>query len=317
MAWPIPFARSPSPADLRRRLKKLDRVFSIEKIRAEGMGASEVIAYYEECSPAYRKHHSREGSMHLAISPGGRFRPNGFYGQLDRISASWPNEPPHAVLELGFGQGFNLAYLAARFPEVRFSGIDLTPTHPGLARGRLDQLGLTNVELAEGDFHALPYADASFDLVFAIEAFCYARDLRQALSEVARVLRPGGTFRLFDGYLARRPDALTADEALAAELVAKGMALETFQLFDELIATADAVGLKSREVIALDEEIGPNLRKLERLTGAVIRFPWLGRRALARRSPMRGRNVISGYLMRSTVGLGITPYRDILLQKPG
>ena len=135
------------------------------------MGAGEVIAYYEECSPAYRKHHSREGSMHLAISPG-RFRAEGFCGQLDRISASWPAEPPHAVLELGFGQGFNLARLAARFPDVRFSGIDLTPTHPGLARSRLDQLGLTNVVLAEGDFHALPYANASFDHVYAVEAFC-------------------------------------------------------------------------------------------------------------------------------------------------
>src|SRR5580765_1082097 len=263
MTWPTPFPRAPGPADLSRRLKKLDRVFSIEKIRAEGMGASEVIAYYEECSPAYRKHHSKEGSMHLAISPG-RFRAEGFYGQLDRISASWPAEPPQAVLELGFGQGFNLAYLAPRFPEVQFSGIDLTPTHPGLARSRLDRLGVRNVVLTEGDFHALPYADASFDHVYAVEAFCYARDLKQALSEVARVLRPGGTLRLFDGYLARRPDTFSAEEALAAELLAKGMALESFQLVDDIVATARAVGLTSPVVVSLDAEVAPNLKKLER-----------------------------------------------------
>src|SRR5205809_4853189 len=82
MAWPSPFSRTPDAADLGRRLHKLDRVFSIEKIRAEGMGADEVIAYYEECSPAYRKHHSREGSMHLAISPGA-FRSGGFSGRLE------------------------------------------------------------------------------------------------------------------------------------------------------------------------------------------------------------------------------------------
>jgi tRNA G46 methylase TrmB len=76
--------------------------------------------------------------MHLALSSGSRFHVQGFYGQLDRISAAWPAEPPHEVLELGFGQGFNLAYLAAKFPEVRFTGIDLTPTHPELARERLD-----------------------------------------------------------------------------------------------------------------------------------------------------------------------------------
>jgi SAM-dependent methyltransferase len=315
MPWPSPFSRAADAADLRRRLKKLDRVFSIEKIRAEGMGAGEVIAYYEECSPAYRKHHSREGSMHLAISPG-RFRAEGFYGQLERIAATWPGQPPGDVLEIGFGQGFNMAWLAPRFPAVRFSGIDLTPSHLALARGRLERLGVANVVLTRGDFHALPYADASFDHVYAVEAFCYARDLRQALSEVARVLRPGGTFRLFDGYLARRPETLSAEEALAAELLAKGMALDTFQVVDEVVDTARAVGLERVSVVSLDAEVAPNLKKLERLTGAVIRFPWLGRRALARRSPMRSRNVISGYLMHATVQLGLTGYREILLQKP-
>ena len=316
MAWPSPFSRPPSLADLRRRLKKLDQVFNLEKIRAEGLGASEVISYYEECSPAYRKHHSREGSMHLAISPG-RFRPEGFHEQLDRISSSWPAEPPREVLELGFGQGFNLAYLAPKFPAVRFSGIDLTPNHAELARTRLDRLGAGNVVLAQGDFHALPWADASFDHVYAIEAFCYARDLKQALSEVARVLRPGGSFHLFDGYLERRPETFNAEEALGAELVAKGVALERFQLVDDIVETGRAVGLECRAVTSLDAEIEPNLRKLERLTGAVIRFPWLGRRALARRSPMRGRNVITGYLMHTTVALGVTVYREIRLHKPG
>ena len=130
------------------------------------------------------------------------------------------------------------------------------------------------------------------------------------------MLRPGGTFRLFDGYLARRPDTFSADEALAAELLAKGMALDDFQLVDDVVDTARAVGLESRVVASLDAEVAPNLKKLERLTGAVIRFPWFGRRALAA-SPMRGRNVISGYLMHATVALGLTGYREILLQKPG
>ena len=315
MAWPTPFSRPPSLADLRRRLKKLDRVFDLERIRAEGLGAGEVVAYYDECSPAYRKHHSREGSMHLAISPG-RFRPEGFHGQLDRISASWAAEPPREVLELGFGQGFNLAYLAPRFSAVRFFGIDLTPAHAELARSRLEHLGARNVVLAQGDFHALPWADASFDHVYAIEAFCYARDLQQGLSEVARVLRPGGTFHLFDGYLERRPETFNAEEALGAELVAKGVALERFQLIDDIVETGRTVGLECRAVTSFDAEIEPNLRKLERLTGAVIRFPWLGRRALARRSPMRGRNVITGYLMHTTVALGVTVYREIVLRKP-
>ena len=50
-------------------------------------------------------------------------------------------------------------------------------------------LGLEQVELALGDFHRLPYADARFDLVFCIEALCHATDLPRALGEAQRVGR--------------------------------------------------------------------------------------------------------------------------------
>jgi hypothetical protein len=44
---------------------------------------------------------------------------------------------------------------------------------------------------------------------------------------------------------------------------------------------AAASDSRTAAVTSFDTEIAPNLRKLERLTGAVIRFPWLGRQALA------------------------------------
>ena len=315
MAWPSLFSRPPSHASLARRLRKLDRVFKIGALRAEGLDAGQVIAYYEQCSPAYRKHHSSEGAMHLALSQGSRFHSKGFYGQLQRIAKTWTAQAPRDVLELGFGQGFNLAYLAETYPGVRFAGIDLTPAHQAVAGQRFERAGLKNVVLTQGDFQRMPYADNSFDHAFAIEAFCYASDLKQACAEIARVLRPGGTFTLFDGYLLRRPETFSPVEALAAELVAKGVALETFQVVEDVLAEARRAGMQDQGVTAFDAEIMPNLRKLERLTAAVIRFPWLGRRALARRSPMRGRNVLTGYLMHSTVSLGVTVYREIVLRK--
>ena len=171
------------------------------------------------------------------------------------------------------------------------------------------------VRLTQGDFHHLPYADASFDQVFCIEAFCYATDLRQACGEVARVLRPGGCFTLFDGYLTRPPARMDPDEALAVDLVAKGMAIDSLQVLDELLAAAAAAGLRMQSAAALDAEVMPSLRRLERITGAVIRLPWLGRRALARRPPMRGRNVLAGYLMRTTVAMGLIGYRHLVLRK--
>jgi SAM-dependent methyltransferase len=301
---------------LSRHLHKLKKVFPIEAITAQRLAADDVVAYYDQCFDAYRKYHSEEGAVHMALNEGGRFDPEGFRGQPRRIEATWPGEPG-AVLELAFGHGFNLEDLARRHPGTRFHGLDLTPLHIIVTEQRLRAAGLRNVELKQGDFHQLPYADASFDHLWCIEAFCYATDLDRALGEAARVLKPGGTFSLFDGYLPRHPKLLDEEEALAVELVAKGMAIDHLQMQDELIAHAQQVGLHAAGVTALDEQVMPSLRKLERLTGAVIRWPWLGRRALAKRPPMRGRNVLAGYLMRTAVAQGLIGYRHIVLKKGG
>ncbi len=302
-------------AGLSRRLRKLERVFRVGAIQGEPLGAQQVVDYYEHCHDAYRKYHSADGAVHMALNEGDAFDPDGFYGQLRRMDRDWASPPPADVLELAFGQGFNLGYLAARHPGCRFAGIDLTPSHLEIAGARLRGLGLANATLTLGDFHHLPYVDAAFDQVFCIEAFCYATDLHQAFTEAARVLRPGGCFTLFDGYLPRPPAQLLADDALAVDLVAKGMAIAQLQVVDELLAAARQAGFEPRAVTSLDPQVLPSLRRLQRVTGAVIRWPWLGRLALARRHPMRGRNVLAGYLMHSTVVLGLIGYRHIVLQK--
>ena len=310
-------ATASSPGDLGRRLQRLARVFPIDPIAAQTMGPGDVVEYYEQCFDAYRRHHSREGALHVALNDEGRFGADGFYGQVRRLEQAWAGEPTRDVLELGFGQGFNISHLAPRFPQARFRGLDLTPRHVEHVGDLLRQRGVTNVELRQGDFHTLPYADASFDHAYSIEAFCYATDTPRALAELARVLRPGGTLTLFDGYLPRPLASLTPDEALACRLVAKGVALEGFQVVDELHAQASDAGFELTIDAALDEQTMPSLERLERLTAAVIRWPWLGRRALARRSPMRGRNVLAGYLLRSTVALGLHAYRQFTWRKGG
>jgi len=304
--------------DLARRLRKLERLFAVDDILRERLDADRVAAYYGECHAAYRKHHSSEGAAHMAINEGGRYDPKGFAEQLRRIEAGWQRPgamAPTDVLELGFGQGYNLAWLAPRHPQVRFQAIDLTPEHLAIAERRLHDAGIANATLALGDLHHLPHADASFDEVFAVEVFCYASDVPRALAEAARVLRPGGRFTMFDGYQVQPRATLDADGMLAVDLVARGMALERWQLVDELLQQARDAGFAAEQVLSLDDQVMPNLKRLDRLVGALIRFPWLARRALARRAPARSRNVLSGYLMAQTVELGILGYRQIVLRK--
>ncbi len=307
-------------AHLRRQLHKLGKVFDLEAVRRDALDGAAVVNYYEQNHAAYRRYHSSEGAVHMALNPDGRFDANGFSGPLRRIEARWQQgwpTPPVDVLELAFGQGYNLAYLVPRHAGMRFQGIDLTPAHVALARERLLAWPASRVQLAQGDFHQLPQAGASIDAAFCIESMCHATDLPRALGEVARVLRAGGEFTLFDGYLPRPVEALAPEEALAVELVARGLAVPSLQTVDGLLQSARAAGLELATMQALDREVLPNLARLERITGAVIRWPWFGRRALARRPAARSRNVLAGCLMRTTFGMGLISYREVVLRKMG
>jgi hypothetical protein len=94
------------------------------------------------------------------------------------------------------------------------------------------------------------------------------------------------------------------------------MAMDTLQVQGDLLAAARNAGFVPAEPVALDTEVMPSLRRLETVTGAIIRWPWLGRRALARRSALRGRNILSGYLMRTAVAMGLIGYRELRLDVP-
>ena len=94
-----------------------------------------------------------------------------------------------AVLDAGTGTGLVLRALAS-CPDgegVRLAGIDLSPGMLAVARA-----ALPGAELVEGDAAALPFADASFDLVTCSTALHLFPDGDAALAEWVRVLRPGG-----------------------------------------------------------------------------------------------------------------------------
>ena len=101
------------------------------------------------------------------------------------------------VLDIASGDGV-LAELLAPHAH-RYVCIDTSARVVAAAGERLRRL--KNVEVREGDMHALPFADASFDLVVLMHALTYSARPAVAVAEAARVLRPGG--RLLLSSLAR------------------------------------------------------------------------------------------------------------------
>ena len=98
------------------------------------------------------------------------------------------------TLEVAIGTGLNLPHYR---PDVRLTGIDLSPEMLALAVTRAKQLRRA-IRLTEGDAQDLPFADRSFDTVVCTYALCSVRDDGGAISEMHRVLRPGGRLILVD-----------------------------------------------------------------------------------------------------------------------
>jgi hypothetical protein len=110
---------------------------------------------------------------------------------------------------------------------------------------------------------------------------------------------------------------MDGDEALAVRLAAKAMAMDSLPVADELLAHAGAAGFELERRTALDALVTPNVKRLERLVGLFVRWPWLARRLLARLNPVAMRNVLAGYLMGPAMTRGIWTYAELVLRKRG
>jgi ubiquinone/menaquinone biosynthesis C-methylase UbiE len=107
------------------------------------------------------------------------------------------------VLELGCGGGINLQLLEPA--QIRsYSGLDPSPRLLDASREAAQAKGL-QADIRAGIGEAMPYADASFDTVLVTFTLCSVENAAQTLSEMRRVLRPGGKV-LFAEH-GRSPDA--------------------------------------------------------------------------------------------------------------
>jgi SAM-dependent methyltransferase len=100
------------------------------------------------------------------------------------------------VLDVGTGTG-RMAELFEPAAEAVVA-LDNSPEMLRLARARLQHLAPGRVEFVQGDFAALPFADASFDTVLFHQVLHYAQFPEAVLAEAARVTRAGGRLAIVD-----------------------------------------------------------------------------------------------------------------------
>jgi SAM-dependent methyltransferase len=96
-----------------------------------------------------------------------------------------------AVLDVGTGTG--VVAITARLRGAKVTGLDLTPALLAQARESATVAGVEDIVWREGDCEALPFPDASFDVVLSQFGHMFAPRPEVAVAEMLRVLKPGGT----------------------------------------------------------------------------------------------------------------------------
>lgn len=103
-------------------------------------------------------------------------------------------KPGDSVLETSVGTGLNLQYLPR---GVKLFGLDLSAEMLASCRGNLKRWGL-EADLVLGNAESLPFADASFDVVFHVGGISFFNDPGKAIREMIRVAKPGSLLLISD-----------------------------------------------------------------------------------------------------------------------
>ncbi|HET9657023.1 MAG TPA: class I SAM-dependent methyltransferase [Kineosporiaceae bacterium] len=142
--------------------------------------------------------------------------------------------PPGAcVLDVGAGPGGLLVQLGLLRPDLRLTGVDLASDMVATARDHLARFG-DRATAVVGDVAELPFGDAMFDLVVSTLSLHHWADPVAGGREVARVLRPGGTIRIYDvrsaPFAALRTGVAESAGAGAAEGAGSGAGPDPFPI---------------------------------------------------------------------------------------
>ncbi|OHD55855.1 MAG: hypothetical protein A2Y33_14065 [Spirochaetes bacterium GWF1_51_8] len=101
--------------------------------------------------------------------------------------------PGMKVLEIGPGNAtYTIASAERVGPKGSVTAIDIEPKMAERAGRRLKEAGITNAEARVADVYAMPFADNTFDLCYMMMVIGEIPDMRRAVTDIRRVLKPGG-----------------------------------------------------------------------------------------------------------------------------
>lgn len=158
-------------------------------------------------------------------------------------------EKVKSIIDIGCGVGGSSRYLANKCPNANVIGVTLSPVQAARATelNRLEGLESTVSNVVENALR-LPFEDNSFDLAWSLESGEHMPDKEAWLTEVNRVLKPGGTFVCVTWCHRETDEApLTLSERRHLGRISKNYHLPEWVPLSKYVELCDRVGLSVRE----------------------------------------------------------------------
>ncbi len=121
---------------------------------------------------------------------------------IELILKNYPDrETPRKLLDVGCGTGTFAAMLGETSLPIHSVGFDMAEMMCKLGLEKVKKLGLEEkVNFVNGDSEHLPFAEGSFDIITCSNSFHHYPNQEYVLTEMNRILKPGGCIIIIDGY---------------------------------------------------------------------------------------------------------------------
>jgi tocopherol O-methyltransferase len=216
------------------------------------------------------------------------------------------------VLDAGCGIGGSSIWLASTLGAL-VTGLTPVMSQVREARRLAIEAGQHALRFVPGDYTCMPFADGSFDVVWALESLCHAGEKTAFYGEAFRVLRPGG--RLVVAEYMRTTRDLDESGRQMMHRWLSGWAIPDLATRGEHVQYARKMGFDS--VVAEDctNQTRRSLRRLYRLARACQPFAFAARALRLRSETMHG-NFMSSILHYKTLRRGYWRYCVLTAEKP-
>lgn len=275
----------------------------------------QIIEYYETCELDYRFiwNLGQNVAMHFgywddstSTLPQALERENEILAEMVDVG------PESRVLDAGCGIGGSAIYLAKRF-GCRVTGITLSQKQVESASRHAERNGVGHLTTFRTmDFHRPTFHDGSFDIVWAIESACHARDKTVFLKEMWRILREGGRLIVADGF-ANRNSYSEAEQSLMAKWL-RGWCVESLETAADFVRYSREAGFRDPAFVDVTKNVLPSSRRLYALSLPVL---WLTAltRFMGPRMHARGLNCVAMNRQYRALKQGLWNYGIISARK--